>query len=1510
MKLRKKLLFFIIIALFALSFCVFASPIEAKEMTQEEISQSVKFSKADRMNIMKSIPQVLTNEWIDLVVSASDVEDQAIVLILREAVRGKIRDYMLVEGPKEMAVEFVKIGYKLGKIAVTKDMSALLKEVESMTVKESLKYLGEWLIENKIKVGVGDINFSYKNADKEKQEYKIQYIIVFKSESEKKGEAVVKIYSKDYLEAPFSQGSWGGIWGTPLTDKINEKISPFILTIQGEINREQIGWWQSQFMHQYSWVNQPDISISFPNEVPKFDFAEKGFFEKIGDSITGFFKKIGNLFTPAAVIQPPNIDIQEGPGILAQIKALFEDILEQLKLIGERLSQAQQEELEREIKEIEGEQDLEELAKKLADLKARLDALFKGMNEEGAQADDEENEIEQQPKGDMDLIINEVCAGFNESDNEFIEIYNPTDESIILQGNLKLKLVSSSNKATNKSIDWLKTEISAKGHFLFVGGELIVDNKTLEPDATFSSQLSSVSGVIIEDKEGNILDKVAWGKQDQFPPQLAIETQGKILENGLLTDQSLARENYIDTDNNKLDFQLIESPTPINSFSETITLGQSGQDDFSEEDGEEDEQGEDGENSDSNEDGGENGQDDGGSGGGGGPAQAPIVYCSQNNLAEPQYSPMIFNEIAWMGTAESSADEWIELKNISTTTIQLNEWQILDKDKQIKVSFGQNDALGPGEFYLLERTDNETVPHIIADKIYVGSLVNSDETLRLFNSDCLLIDEIIATSSWPAGDNDEKRTMERGNNLFWHTYSGDGENGILGTPKQENSEPISGGGDGGQNIQGDDGGQDNGQDSKGTSTLANGLIITEIRANGTEEFVELYNSSDQEISLAGLYLSYFSENRDWNNPYINKLFPTSTTSTISAGTYYLIGFGDYPAFSEPIPDWSPNTYNLLDSSGSVGLFTCNPKITTTSTTTLSQAIAEAKNCKVDALGWGKSIVKEGEPADTADEDKSLARRIGPDLNGYLQYIDSDNNKSDFSSQKSTPGVQNSHNYSDLDKDGIIDSFDATTTISEDIWLSAGEHSFNNLEITNNSSLFLSSNPDLPGFQGVKIIAQNLVIGANSFINANNSGHYNNLEIKRDYSSPITLGSAGEDIHLPAGSSCAGIRYAGDGGGAIILEISGILEVLGTISAHGEKGLDNVNFCPASDAGDAGSIYITTDTIKGSGKIETNGGQGYRTGIPGAGGQIALYYNQNQFVGDITAFGGRNDYNNKTGGTGTVYFSNIQDKLVVKNQNSNGSFTLLQDLIGLDELEFDNTKVGVLAGVDLQAGEILMNGCSFEGQIKEVFNITANSFSLINSGIIANLDIQVAELVLDSNSYFSADGLGYPTDEGPGCGAMNYSGASYGGIGGKNSTSSVYGSTTKPTEFGSGAKAISSTGRPGGAGGGKIFIEVNNNFQLNGEIRVNGINGRVKTGGGPATGGGSGGSVYIIVGNLSGTSTIQANGGNARSFAGAGGGGRIAVYGGNIGFFGLIEALGGTQKDVVSYVGEDGTIYLK
>lgn len=159
--------------------------------------------------------------------------------------------------------------------------------------------------------------------------------------------------------------------------------------------------------------------------------------------------------------------------------------------------------------------------------------------------------------------------------------------------------------------------------------------------------------------------------------------------------------------------------------------------------------------------------------------------CSYETTASPLRGTVILNEIAWMGElGEGGANrEWIELKNLKEMPASLEGWQLIDKKGDIKIIFSGRDVIPGRGFYLLRKAG--TVLGIGAEKMYEGNLANSEEGLRLFNSDCGLEDQAIASSKWVAGSNETKRTMERNSgNFLWHTSVAPG-----GTPKLANSVP-------------------------------------------------------------------------------------------------------------------------------------------------------------------------------------------------------------------------------------------------------------------------------------------------------------------------------------------------------------------------------------------------------------------------------------------------------------------------------------------------------------------------------------------------------------------------------------------------------------------------------------------------------------------------------------------------------------------------------------------------
>ena len=144
---------------------------------------------------------------------------------------------------------------------------------------------------------------------------------------------------------------------------------------------------------------------------------------------------------------------------------------------------------------------------------------------------------------------------------------------------------------------------------------------------------------------------------------------------------------------------------------------------------------------------------------------------------------VIINEIAWMGTEISSADEWIELYNNENFPIDLKGWTLKSVNKNLIINL--TGTISANEFYLLERTNEETLPNIKADLIYKGSLNNQGEDLKLINSSEEIVDEVNCSSEWFAGNNKTKQTMEKSTSKEWQTSSISG-----GTPKIKNSPGI------------------------------------------------------------------------------------------------------------------------------------------------------------------------------------------------------------------------------------------------------------------------------------------------------------------------------------------------------------------------------------------------------------------------------------------------------------------------------------------------------------------------------------------------------------------------------------------------------------------------------------------------------------------------------------------------------------------------------------------------
>jgi hypothetical protein len=184
-------------------------------------------------------------------------------------------------------------------------------------------------------------------------------------------------------------------------------------------------------------------------------------------------------------------------------------------------------------------------------------------------------------------------------------------------------------------------------------------------------------------------------------------------------------------------------------------------------------------------------------------AAAGLLSVEAGREARPQAlgtERIIINEVAWMGTGVSANHEWIELYNPSSDSVTITGWRLRTTDSAINIVLN---GMIPGYgYFLLERTSDTTISNITADQTYTGALNNTTATLELLNDSDVLIDTAnFGGTSWPAGNNTTKCSMERIGPVLdistnWMTSTintiGLDENGnpICGSPKAQNSQFI------------------------------------------------------------------------------------------------------------------------------------------------------------------------------------------------------------------------------------------------------------------------------------------------------------------------------------------------------------------------------------------------------------------------------------------------------------------------------------------------------------------------------------------------------------------------------------------------------------------------------------------------------------------------------------------------------------------------------------------------
>ena len=353
-----------------------------------------------------------------------------------------------------------------------------------------------------------------------------------------------------------------------------------------------------------------------------------------------------------------------------------------------------------------------------------------------------------------------------------------------------------------------------------------------------------------------------------------------------------------------------------------------------------------------------------------------------------------------------------------------------------------------------------------------------------------------------------------------------------------------------------------------------------------------------------------------------------------------------------------------------------------------------------------------------------------------------------------------------------------------------------------------------------------------------------------------------------------------GGGVVQMTVAGTLSLSGKILADGASAVGG----STTGGGSGGSIWLTVGTLAGSGLVSANGGGADAfVGGGGGGGRIAVYFNTNQFTGNMVAHGGLGA---NAGGPGTIY--------VLTNGSTFGQLTI--DNAGLiGSTAFSSTPP--LSDLTLSGASTVTNLLGSTPTFRNLFISSNSSISTSTS----SLRIIATNIAIQAGGRITADGVsttgpGGATVNGTGGGGANAGngGSSAAGAAGGTAYGAIFSANTSGGVGGQGNAGL------GGGGGGVISLAVAK-LQLDGIISANGL-------AGPAlnSGGGAGGSILLSVGILSGAGTLSVNGGPGNGTAGGGGGGGYlnVSYGTNQ-FSGSIT----TQGGVGSNPGGAGFTYL-
>lgn len=735
-------------------------------------SSSIRLSKDRTEMVLHTIHGELFKKWMDIASGNKSNKDEVPIQLVKKSCQTDVVVYLL----EKMKRGILKVTYKVALFALgTEPIETLADDLGKFSLGQITKTLNK----KDVKIGAGEVRTHYIPIQQDKAvEISFPYIVTYQFKNKENIEVSVSFYSSKTIISPKSKGS--SIISTSHTSNI-KKVHPFIMKIEGKMKESETGG--------IVWTGTPKITIEYPEKVPELDFINDTPLEKrLKEEIAKVKRRVRATQNLSKIVKSSLSSAWQRASSLFKREDLSSSMVATSQKPDPKNSEPKPtpkptpQPAPKPTPEPTPKPDPEPTPKPDPDKKIR-EELEKKMKElEKLKKKKEEQEKKQEKQKEE-----KICSPDKRPLRTFLTLNEIAwmggethyDEWIELKAHRDLDLAGWRLQDKEKQIDIEIEDLQVSN-----GGLLLLertDNDSapgVEADLIYKGGLNNTEEALyLFDSDCNLQDKIEvssdWPEGDNQTKR-TMEKDGSGWQTSLLPGGTPGSRNS----GGWRGFSADTSPNAPEPTSVPEPTNEA---------------------------------------------------CSLENLSEPTQE-IVINEIAWDGTPENSNHEWIELKNTGPT-ISLNGWQILDKDKQISEILSKNIE----EFYLLERTDQETVPSVEGDHIFTNWINNTEEALYLFNSDCQLVDKVVADPGWPAQE--DGKSIERKEDLSWQSYQGTDK--IMGTPRAKNSTAQT---------------EDLEEEIKVKENPE--VIINEVAWMGTEasyydEWIELKNASSSPIDISG-----------------------------------------------------------------------------------------------------------------------------------------------------------------------------------------------------------------------------------------------------------------------------------------------------------------------------------------------------------------------------------------------------------------------------------------------------------------------------------------------------------------------------------------------------------------------------------------------------------------------------------------------------------------------------------